>query len=566
MPVLLDEITDALSAQPISVLMIIFTALFATISPDSVLIALPMFFILNEVKYVLIVLCCISVVSLVLLLIFTPMTLSVFPTIGLTVWSEMFKGHWFVLLNPWVISEAIPMACALCFLLIILNKAKPRLATEVKRLSNGKTKRKAKILSLRKRQKKLQAIQSVATHDGSILGISIETGKPVCLTDKQANLHTLAIGTTGSGKTTAIANVIESIILRGLPAIIVDGKGDLTLMQQVKQFAKSHHRKFYGFSMLGDSVKYNPLASGGITSKKDRIIELREWTEDHYRKIAEGYLQTVFEILNGSQVQIDLYQLAHYLELPALRSLLQQQKAPNKVLLRRLEDKQKDIASLKAEIENLVHSEIGHLFNCNGSEALRLAQALEENAIVYFCLQPLAFPAYANCLGKLIINDIKSLAAEQLKEHHKKTLYTIFDEFSVFAGDQIINLINQGRSAGIHAILSTQSLSDLSRAGGDAFVGQVLNNCNNYLIQRQNNPDDAETLAKVVGTNDHFEFTSQVSSAMGGTNVGTVKSVKEYLIHPDEIKRLGLGEGFYVNKQEFEVVKVVFRRTTVMAT
>jgi hypothetical protein len=43
---------------------------------------------------------------------------------------------------------------------------------------------------------------------------------------------------------------------------------------------------------------------------------------------------------------------------------------------------------------------------------------------------------------------------------------------------QNINLINQGRSTGIHAISSTQSLTDISIKGGEALAGQVINNCN----------------------------------------------------------------------------------------
>ena len=117
---------------------------------------------------------------------------------------------------------------------------------------------------------------------------------------------------------------------------------------------------------------------------------------------------------------------------------------------------------------------------------------------MYFCLQPLAFPAYASTLGKLVINDLKSLVASQLKQQTKTNMLTIFDEFSVFAGDQVINLINQGRGAGVHAILATQSLSDIEIKGGKALLGQVLNNCNNYIIQRQNYPADTEMLTKIM--------------------------------------------------------------------
>jgi len=40
------------------------------------------------------------------------------------------------------------------------------------------------------------------------------------------------------------------------------------------------------------------------------------------------------------------------------------------------------------------------------------------------------------------------------------------DEFSSFPGNQVVNLINQGRSAGVHAVLATQSLSDIQIKGG----------------------------------------------------------------------------------------------------
>jgi type IV secretory pathway TraG/TraD family ATPase VirD4 len=181
-----------------------------------------------------------------------------------------------------------------------------------------------------------------------------------------------------------------------------------------------------------------------------------------------------------------------------------------------------------------------------------LEEALAENAVVYFCLQPLKFPAYAECLGKLIINDIKALASSQLERSEKQKIYTIFDEFSVFAGDQIVNLINQGRSAGIHAILATQSLSDIQKKGGDPLVGQVLNNCNNYLILRQNHHVDAEQLAQVIGTTDAYQITTQIDQqARGGA--GTVRQTKEFIVHPDEIKRLGIGKLIFVSKQVFKI-------------
>jgi conjugal transfer pilus assembly protein TraD len=389
---------------------------------------------------------------------------------------------------------------------------------------------------------------------GILLGIDLTTQESVFLTDKDANLHTLALGTTGSGKTTAICNIVENTINRGIPTIYLDGKGDMNLANRVYNYSKKKGVPFYLFSMVGSSVKYNPIYSGGYTSKKDRIIELRTWSEEHYKKIAESYLQTIFQILNKLEIKVDLYSLAKYLDLDQLAIIARSHKDQELFAsLAKVERYSKDIYSLVAEIENLVNSEIGNLFDCSSGNVLILEKAFKEKAVVYFCLQPLAFPAYASTLGKLIINDLKNLLADQLAKSNKTTIYTIFDEFSVFAGDQIINLINQGREAGMCAVLATQSLADLEAAGGNAFVGQVLNNCNNYLFHRQNNPSDANVIANVIGMRDAYIVTTQQGISKDNIYSQTVRNTKDYLVHPDIIKRLPQGQAILVNKQRFAV-------------
>ncbi len=474
-----------------------------------------------------------------------------------------FNADWVGLCQPFLWLCSLPLALMLSITIAwILNKKKGH-KKEIQRIAKGEFNQDSK-LSDKKLDKALAEIPSSVQGNGSILGVDMQNGESIILTDDNANLHTLAIGTTGSGKTTTVCNIIESAIQRQLPVFYIDGKGDLSLARKLESYAKKQNRPFYLFSMMGESVHYNPLASGGITSKKDRIVELREWSEDHYRKIAEGYLQTVFSVLTQCGQSIDLITLAKYLLPYSLYDLARETKNQAVIgQIESLENKEKQISSLIAEIENIANSEIGHLFDCQPGNVLTLNQALEENAVVYFCLQPLAFPAYATSLGKLIINDLKALASSQLEKTDKKTIYTIFDEFSVFAGDQIINLINQGRSAGIHAVLSTQSLADIVRNEDEALLGQMLGNCNNYIIQRQNYPQDAEQLANIIGTFDQFQITSQVDIRAGTSGVGSVRQSKEFIIHPDEIKRLYQGEGIVVNKQRFCVQRAKFRRSAI---
>lgn len=412
--------------------------------------------------------------------------------------------------------------------------------------------------------------ESAAQAAGSLIGQD-RYGRSVFLSDAQANQHTLVLGTTGAGKTVTVCNIVESAIRRGLPLIYIDGKGDYELAGRVARCGQEHDRPVSLFAMNGDSTVYNPLASGGFTSKKDRIIELREWTEAHYKKLAEGYLQSVFKVMEACNIPCNMVTLAAHLDLKKLKALVREHERdiPDaQDLMDELnhQDQAADsISSLVAEIRNFTASEIGPLFKVQEEEpVLTLADVLKHNGVAYFCLPALEFPSMAQTLGRLIINDLKATMAQQLSHGSKKQVYVVFDEFSVFAGTQVLNVINMGRSAGIHAVLSTQSMSDIavSKDRGDHLVNQIVGSCNNFILHRQNSPSDAAKLAELIGTRNTLEYTAQVSET-GPTQMGTVRRTRGFLAHPDEIKALKTGEAYFFTKENNKVRKLNIRRSSI---
>ena len=421
---------------------------------------------------------------------------------------------------------------------------------------------------------------NLATADiegGSRIGMDQKSRKPIALSDIDANKHTLVLGTIGSGKTVSILNVVESAINRTLPVVYVDGKGDYDLAHQVMAYARAHGRPAYLFAMNGDSCAYNPLASGGYSAKKDRIVELREWTEDHYRKLAEGYLQLVFKVLDACRIESDLVSVADHMSLARLTALIQEQgtgfgPADNLIeAINKRKPAEEHVESLREEVWTLAESEIGHLFDTahmpETTPILELLPAIEEHAVVYFCLPALEFPALARLVGKLVVNDLKSAAAAQLTKPKANRLpfYAIFDEFSVFAGEQVLNLINMGRGAGVHAVLATQSVADIGRAvtnSPDHFIRQVFSSCNSYLIHRLNAAEDVTAIVETIGTVDTVEHTTQVD-LLGATGLGSARHTKAFVVHPDEIKSLGRGEAIFVNKNRNLVKPMSVRHSAI---
>ncbi len=394
--------------------------------------------------------------------------------------------------------------------------------------------------------------------DGTVLGLDHEGGI-VKVSDRELNGHCLVLGATGAGKTTTIMNFIESAAGRNIPLIIVDGKGELEFAERVKKIAERFGRDFKLFSMKGDSLHYNPLRHGNFTEIKDKLISITEWTEPHYKLMSERYLQSAARVLMEAGEGIDLVNVAEKIEPDNLEMVAK--RLPEDVSSRVfsiIDEINEDVGGLLNRLAVFSESEIGELLSDTGdSGTIDLIESVEKSEVVFFSLDSLRFPEYSKLLGRLIVIDLKTTAARMFGRRRK--VYTVFDEFGVFAGPQVTDFINKSRGAGFHVILSTQELADLRVDGKTELMEQVLGNTNIKIIHRQDVPSSAELLSSLIGTEDDIHITYQVNND-STTGMGTVKEEKSFIVHPDEIKRLGVGEAFVVRKfPEFSVSRVRVR-------
>lgn len=401
-------------------------------------------------------------------------------------------------------------------------------------------------------EKKIQAaLMNVndANADGIILGVSVYTGEQVVIPDWYVNQIVMVLGTTGAGKTVTLRRFYQRAVRSGYPLIIVDGKPTDDNVAWVQKLAAEQRQRFYGFN-CGNYSHYDTLSNGGFSELKDKIISLKDqWENDYYRSIAEDYLQTTFEVLLLCKLPLDLKLVVKCLDIHVLQELAR--KTDSEELANRVESltkyERKDITGLQAHLNLLIHSELGDYFKIDDT-AFTLPQVIDDNAVVYFALPALRFPSFSKVLGKLVINDLK--AAIDRVNADKKRVFMIFDEFSVFAGEQVLNLVNMGRGKGVHAIFGTQGLADLDRVG-KGFKSQVMNCVNTIICHRLNDQESAEAISAWIGTELSFAVSAQYNPNQGDAGVGTVGYTKEFIVHPDQIKqRLRVGEVYVVSKVE----------------
>lgn len=380
--------------------------------------------------------------------------------------------------------------------------------------------------------------------------------KPVYCSDNAK--HIFICGTTGSGKTVALSNYIQNCMKKDVPMLIIDGKGDTNKNSLIDIVNKLNYKNkpVYTINLtnIENSNKYNPFLNASPTIAKDMLINMTDWSEEHYKLNAERYLQRLIILMHKAKIKLSLKSIVKYMNLDTFTELSAE------LLKRKIITKSEHIENTTigktsgkvaensiARFSTIIESELGYIFDDNGID---IYNALKQNAIIIFILNPLIYPEISQAFGRLILIDSKKAISKLFQNNYKRTFF-IFDEINVYASKTLIDLVNKSRSANVTCILATQSLSDLASAEDKNFTQQIIENCNNYLVLRQNSAINSENWANILGTQPTMNVTYQLQQNGFDTiqtGLGSARCVREYIYHPDDIKKLQTGKGIFLSR------------------
>ncbi|GHU83448.1 hypothetical protein AGMMS50284_7020 [Clostridia bacterium] len=404
-----------------------------------------------------------------------------------------------------------------------------------------------------KRHKSNSNTKPIKGSEGTMIGYSGR--KPVYIRDNAK--HVFVCGTTGSGKTVALSNYIQQGVKKDYPMLIIDGKGDCgegSIYDIVKR--QKGNKRLYVVNLTNPikSDLYNPFKNATPTIAKDMLINLTEWSEEHYKLNTERYLQRLLQLLALNGTQLSFKSILSYMSIDKF-SRLSSQLLKAELITKDEHLSNMDIVKTSGKIsENafarfslIAESELGYIFNETGID---IYTALAEKAIILFILNPLIFPEMSPLVGRLLLIDSKKAISKLFGKNDNRTFF-IMDEINSYASPVLTDLVNKSRSANITCILATQSLSDLDFAVDEAFKEQIIENCNNYIVMRQNSAVNAENWANILGTMSTMEVTYQLQQQglnIAETGFGSAKRVREFLYHPDDIKNMQTGEAIYLSR------------------
>jgi conjugal transfer pilus assembly protein TraD len=337
--------------------------------------------------------------------------------------------------------------------------------------------------------------------------------------------------------------------------VAIDLKGSPQFARALEAAAVRARRPFAIWTPDGPS-HWNPLAHGNPTELKDKLVATERFTEPHYQRAAERYVQTALQLLRGTGREPSLAGVVELMEPRRLAASARRWGGPEAervadYLTGLSADQLSAVRGLGTRLALLSEGSAGP-FLTPGRPGIDLGHALEGPEVVLFSLNSSRYGHLAAQLGTLAIQDLVTASGRRLETMNggeRSLAIVAVDEFSALGSDQLLALLARGRESGVSGLLATQELSDLERAAR-GFRDQVLGLTALKIVHRQDVPSSAQTVAEMAGTERVWEETHQLRGpfAPAGASRGTRREVERFIVHPNEIKTLTTGQAVALSK------------------
>jgi len=396
------------------------------------------------------------------------------------------------------------------------------------------------------------------------VALGVDTrGQVVRLGDDELSAHGLILGASGAGKTTTLLTILSDQIVRGRPVVAIDMKGSPAFARVLADAAAAARRPIKVWTLDG-GAHWNPLAHGNATELKDKLIGTERFTEPHYQRAAERYIQTALQVLARAYPDrapalqevvalMDPRRLA-----TALRHLGRSDRERVQDYLAGLtHDQHSAIRGLQTRLAVLTESHTGAYLAApadSGAPEIDLRASLSGPEVVVFSLNSSRYGKLASQIGTLAVQDPVAASGDRLLEPSRgrslEQAVIGIDEFSALGADHVAALLARGRESRMPVFVATQELADLERAA-TGLQDLVLGVTAVKIIHRQEVPSSAQTIAQIAGTQEVWDETRQIGGGLLGgwtSGRGTRRRVERYIVHPNEIKTLRTGEAVVISK------------------
>jgi DNA helicase HerA-like ATPase len=382
--------------------------------------------------------------------------------------------------------------------------------------------------------------------------------RAVTLNKNVLRRHAAVLGGSGSGKTTLALCLIEQLLLRGIPAVLIDRKGDLcsyanpdVWRENAEEFSERRGER----EKLADAIDvavFTPGRASGrpisITLLPNGINELPEHEQQLLANLSAAALGEMLHLKNSAthqkqsgtlSVALRILGARHSREvtLSDLIALLEDEDPELSDLTQRMDPSGKLRRDLVAQLDSLRHRNSA-LFEAGG-ESLRMESLLGLGRYAREGRTRLSI-IYTGFLGdnENILFWVSQFLSEALRfcqrnPNDELQAVVMFDEADLYipanakpaTAEPLQSLLKRARSAGLGMMLATQSPGDLDYKSRDQitswFIGRVRE----------------DTALRKLKAAFQSESGLEPAAVLPGQTVGEFHLVQEGLVRPMKAQR-----------------------------
>ena len=382
--------------------------------------------------------------------------------------------------------------------------------------------------------------------------------KSITLNKNVLKRHAAVLGGSGSGKTTLALTIIEQLLLRGIPAVLIDRKGDLcsyanpdVWRENDEEFSERRGDR----EKLADAIDvavFTPGRSSGrpisITLLPNGINELPEHEQQLLANLSSAAIGEMLHLKNSATHQKQSGTLSVALRILGSRHsrevtlndlihLLEDDDPELADLTQRMDPSGKLRRDLVAQLDSLRHRN-SSLFEAGG-ESLRMESLLGLGPYARDGRTRLSI-IYTGFLGdnENILFWVSQFLAEALRfcqrnPNDELQAVVMFDEADLYipanakpaTAEPLQSLLKRARSAGLGMMLATQSPGDLDYKSRDQitswFIGRVRE----------------DTALRKLKAAFSSESGLEPAAVLPGQTVGEFHLVQEGLVRPMKAQR-----------------------------
>ena len=361
--------------------------------------------------------------------------------------------------------------------------------------------------------------------------------------------HLFVVGSTGSGKSVAITQLLDQIEERGDIALVVDSGGEFSS----RYFRPGRDHIINPFDAR--CAPWSPTAElegpwdAEALAKSmvpDGTGESKEWNS-----YAQTFVTAVLRRLHETQ-QLSILSLLYYVQsapIPVLEPFLEGTSASAQFA------SEKTFGSIRTIATNYLAT---YSYLRDNASPFSIAKFIRADApgFLFFTYRDDQLDSLRNMISCAL--DIASRTILALPANKDRRIWLIIDEFASIGKVQSIEAVaTKARKMGGCLLIGLQSVSQLKDRYGDNTAQTILGCLSSWLILRCSDADTSEYISKYIGDSEISRMTDGSSSADSGASQSKTQQIQtQRAIMPVELQRLANLQGFFKLAGDYPICEI----------